>query len=316
MDLTRLADSQRGVVSRAQAIEHLGASAVRWRLDRGLWRRVHPGVYAVHDQPLTWLTRASAALVCYGDGAALSLESAAFVLGLTTRSPQLVQVDVPAAAQPRRRPGTRVRRRRRLVTVRRRGLLVTAPAFTVIDLGDVPTASREDAIAIAARAVQRRRVTVAALADELRQRRGHRHRRALELSLGIVADGAESVLEVDFVSRVVRAHGLPAMRMAVPDRVGGQSIRRDFVDEEQQLVVEVDGRLGHQERRSADIRRDRLSAARGLVTLRAEWVDVYHEPCQLAADIAATAHSRGYRRSLRPCGPGCRATSATLRRPA
>lgn len=315
MDLTRLAASQHGVVSRAQAIDHLSAAAVRWRLDRGLWRRVHPGVYAVHDQPLGWLTRASAALLCYGDGAALSLESAGFMLGLSTRAPQLVQVDVPAGAGPRRRPGTRVRRRRRLVTTSRRGLLVTAPAFTVIDLGDLPMASREDAIAAAARAVQRRRVSVEELAAELRRRRGHRHRRALELSMGIVAEGAESVLEVDFITKVVRAHGLPAMRMAVPDQVGGMSIRRDFVDEAHHLVVEVDGRLGHQERRSADIRRDRLSAARGLVTLRAEWVDVYDEPCQLAADIAATARSRGDRSDVRRCSPDCR-TSVQLRRSA
>lgn len=313
MDLTRLAAAQLGVVSRAQAIDHLGAAAVRWRLDRGLWRRVHPGVYAVHDQPLGWLTRASAALLAYGDGAALSLESAAFVLGLTTRTPQLVHVDVPARAGPRRQLGTRVRRRRRLVTCQRRGMRVTAPAFTVIDLGDTPTASREDAIGVAARAVQRRTVTAGELMAELGHRRAHRHRRALELSLGIVAAGAESVLEVDFITRVLRAHQLPAMRTAVPEQIAGQSIRRDFVDDAHRIVVEVDGRLAHQERRAADIRRDRVSAARGIITLRAEWVDVYDEPCQLAADIVAAARSRGYRGGIRACGPDCRA-AAHLRR--
>lgn len=308
MDLAQLATAQFGVLSRAQAVSQLGGEAVRWKLARGTWRRVHPGVYAVHGQALDWHARASAALLYHGEGAALSLESAAYLLGLATRAPQLVHVDLPATTQRRRQPGIRVRRRRRLDTVHRKGLLVTSPAFTVIDLGDVPVASREDAIAAAALAVQRRRVTVTDLAAELGQRRAHRHRRALELSLGIVADGAESVLEVDFVTRVVRAHGLPVMRMAVPDSVGGQSIRRDFVDDAHGLVVEVDGRLAHQERRSADIRRDRVSAARGMVTLRAEWVDVYDEACQLAADIAATARSRGYRGGLRPCSRGCRAS--------
>src|SRR5699024_5652813 len=108
---------------------------------------------------------------------------------------QLIQVDILVTARRQRRPATTVRRRRRLVTAYRRGLPVTAPAFTVIDLGDLPTASREDAIAVAARAVQQRAVRVGQLVTELDRRRTHRHRRALELSLGIVAEGAESVLE-------------------------------------------------------------------------------------------------------------------------
>ena len=309
MDLTHLAAEQFGVVSRAQAVEHLGAEAVRWRLDSGRWQRVHPGVYAVHNQPLTWFARASAAVLGYGHGAALSLESAAFLLGLVPRPPQLIQVDILVTARRQRRPATRVRRRRRLVTAYRRGLPVTAPAFTVIDLGDLPTASREDAIAVAARAVQQRAVRVGQLVTELDRRRTHRHRRALELSLGIVAEGAESVLEVDFLTRVVRAHGLPPLRIAVPDRLGELSIRRDFDDDDHRLVVEVDGRVAHQDRRSADIRRDRATAARGVVTLRAEWVDVYYDSCRLAADILAAERSRGYRGDLRPCGPGCRAST-------
>ena len=309
MDLTRLARSQFGVVTRAQAGERLGMDAARWKLDRGLWKRVHPGVYAVHTQPLNWFARASAALLYYREGATLSRESAAFMLGLESHPPQLVHVDIPITAKRHRRPTVRVRRRRRLVTVQRRGFHVTAPAFTVIDLGDVPTASREDAIAVAARAVQQRKVTVDEVVAELRLRRTHRHRGALELSLGIVGEGAESVLEVDFVSRVVRAHGLPAMRMAVPDRLGGGSIRRDFIDDARRLVIEVDGRVSHQDRRSADIRRDRVTAARGAVTLRAEWVDVYYDSCRLAADVLAAERSRGYQGNLRPCGPGCRATS-------
>ncbi|WP_147915515.1 type IV toxin-antitoxin system AbiEi family antitoxin domain-containing protein [Ruania zhangjianzhongii] len=315
MDLSRLAAAQFGIVSRAQALAERSAEAVRWKLARGSWQRVHPGVYAVHDQPLGWFARASAALLYYGDDAALSLESAAFILGLASRQPQLVHVDVPANAGRQRRPATRVRRRHRLLTVSRRGLLVTAPAFTVIDLGDTPTASREDAIATAARAVQRHRTTAEELMAELEQRRSHRHRRALELSLGIVAEGAESVLEVDFVIRVVQAHGLPEMRMAVADRAAGRTIRRDFVDAAHRLVVEVDGRAAHEGSRGADIRRDRATAARDVVTLRAEWVDVYYAACQLAAEIFATARGRGYRGELWPCGPGCEA-ARSLRRSA
>lgn len=313
MYLARLAKSQFGVVSRGQALDEMTPEAVRWKLVRGLWQQVHPGVYAVHDQPLDWYARASAALLHCGDGAALSLESAAFILGLESRQPPVLQVDTPLDTQRVRRPLLRVRRRRRLPTVRRRGLRVTEPAFTVVDLGDVRDATREDAIAVAARAVQKRKATVEQLAAELSRRRTHRHRQALHLSLGVVAAGAESVLEVDFVMRVIRPHGLAEMRMAVPDRAAGLSIRRDFVDDAHRVVVEVDGRVGHEGRRSADMRRDRSTAARGTVTLRAEWVDVYHAACQLAADVFATQRSRGYAGALVACGPRCQA-AAHLRR--
>lgn len=313
MDLARLAQSQFGVVSRAQALERVSPDAVRWKLTHGVWQRVHPGVYAVHDQQLDWYARASAALLHCGAGAALSLESAAFLLGIEARQPPVLQVDTPMTTQRVRRPMLRVRRRRRLPTVRRRRLRVTAPAFTVVDLGDVPSATREDAIAVAARAVQRRKVTVEELAAELAMRRTHRHRHVLELSLGLVADGAESVLEVDFVTRVIRPHGLIEMRMAVPDHAAGLSIRRDFVDDVHRVVVEADGRVAHEGRRGADIRRDRATTARGAVTLRVDWVDVYDEACQLAADIFATQRGRGYAGALVACGPRCQA-AAHLRR--
>lgn len=304
MDLKRLARSQFGVITRAQALGSLSDEALRWRLERGTWRAVHPGVYAVHAERLDWLARASAALLFYGSSAALALDSAAHLLELDARQPPILRVDVPATTQRQRRPGIRVRRRRRLETVTRRGLRVTAPAFTVLDLGDT-AASREDAIAVAARAVQRRKTTPAELACELSARRTHHHRRALELSLGIVAEGAESVLEVGFVTRVLRAHGLPDMRMNVPDEAGGRSIRRDFVDDAHRVVIELDGRIAHEGRRGEDIRRDRSTAAHGRITLRAEWVDVHFEPCQLAADVFGTLRSRGYRGDLVTCGPRC-----------
>ncbi|MDO5681421.1 MAG: DUF559 domain-containing protein [Propionibacteriaceae bacterium] len=315
MDFTQSATTQFGVLSRTQALEAMTPDAVRWKLTRGLWRRVHPGVYAVHTQPLDWHARASAALLFYGPESALSQESAAYVIGIDDRPPPLVHVDVPASLRRHRQTGVRLRRRRRLLTVPRDRLRVTEPACTVIDLGDHPTSTRDDAISVVARAVQRHKVTVEALEQELGARRAHRHRRALELALGIVADGAESGLEVDFVTRVLRPHGLPEMRMAVPDSAGGRSIRRDFVDDAHKVVVELDSRVAHEGRRVQDSRRDRLAAARGFITLRAEWADVHYAACQLAAELFATQQSRGCRGVLRPCGPRC-TVSELLRRSA
>lgn len=307
MDLKRLARSQYGVVSREQVLATMSIDALRWRLERQTWAKVHPGIYATHTEPLDWMARASAALLFCGPRAALAADSAAYLLGLDNWQPPIMSVAIPAEIRRRRCAGFLVRRRRRLETVVRKRLRVTSPAFTVLDVGDHPAAFREDAIAIAARAVQRRKTSVDALHQELQQRRTHRHREALELSLGIVANGAESVLEVEFVTRVLTAHGLPTMRMAVPDRVGSFSIRRDFVDHVRGVVIEVDGRVAHEGRRSHDIRRDRHTAAQGRVTLRAEWVDVRYEPCELAAQIFATLRTRGFGGALRPCAATCRA---------
>lgn len=309
MDLDRLARAQHGVLSRDQAIRELTPEQVRWRLQRGWWQVVHPGVYQVHTAPLQWMARASAALLHYGPGAMLSHQSAAYLLGIDDAAPPLIHVDLPHAVRRERVMGTRVRRRRALPeSVIRRGLPTTNAAAVVVDLGDEASATREDAVAIAARAVQRRKVTVADIASELERRGRHRHRLALHLALGIVADGAESGLEVDFAVGVLRAHGLPRMTMAAPDVGLTGRIRRDFLDEEHGVVVEADGRLGHEgAARRSDNRRDRRTAASGRVTLRTDWVEVHFDRCALARDVADTLRARGWRGQIRPCGPSCRA---------
>lgn len=306
MKLEELAKHQHSTISRAQALEHLSSSAIQWRLTKGLWRPLHAGVYVTHSGPLDWMARANAALLSCGKGSALALTSAAYMLGIDNKAPQILHVDMPNTACRKRPTGVRVRRRMPFDTVVRKGLSVTSPALTVLDLGDLSTASREDAIAVAARAVQREKVTVEELAAKLAGRRAHRHRHALTLALGVVAEGAESVLEVDFVQRVLRAHGLPLLRIAVPDEVAGRSIRRDFVDDDHKIVVEVDGTIGHEGNRRFDNKRDRGTTAQGAQTLRAGWVEVYYEACDLALDIFNTMRHRGYTGLITPCGRACR----------
>lgn len=315
VELDRLAASQHGVLSRAQALETLTAEQVRWRLTKGIWVVVHPGIYQTHAGPVDWLARASAVLLHLGVRAALSLGSAAYLLGIEDRQPPVITAVVPHNRQPVRVPGARVSRRRAaIVTTTRKRLSVTAAASTVLDLGDVAGVSRQDAISVAARAVQRGKASVDGLRAELAGRRTHRHRQALELALGVVALGAESGLEVDFHELVLARHGLPAMRMAVPEGSGPGSIRRDAVNEELGVVVELDGTIGHgAAERARDNRRDRLAARRGRVTLRAGWVDVELEPCELALDVHGTLASRGHRGAIVPCSPTCVARHAGRR---
>jgi very-short-patch-repair endonuclease len=316
MDLLSLAHRQHGVISRAQAIDAgFTAGQVRWRLERGRWSVVHPGVYAVPGHArLTWEGRAWAALLHAGPGAALALDSAAYLWGWREKPPAVIALAVPHERRVRRVPGTRVVRRRGLRTTLRRGLSVTTPAQTVIDIGDAFEASRQDAVSIAARAVQSRLVEVPQLAAELSRRAGHRHRRAVSLALGVVARGAESGLEVSFHEDVLRAHGLPPMQLQAPATIDGGSIRRDFRQARYGVVVEVDGRVGHgPAEQDRDRLRDRRTTRSGGITLRAGWADVEFDPCALALDVFGTLAARGYLGSIRPCGRSCAVSRLELR---
>ncbi len=68
------------------------------------------------------------------------------------------------------------------------------------------------------------------------------------------------------------------------------TVRRDFEYDRWLVVVEVDGRLGHEgEHLAADRRRDRRTAGTGRVTLRAGWVDVEGDPA--GSRSTCTPHS-------------------------
>lgn len=307
MDLDRLVHAQHGVCSTAQALASgLTEDAVRWRVSSGQWRRLGRGVYRAQTGELDWYGRAHAALLRGGEGAALALTSAEFVHGVSRTPPPVVTLWVPAGRDVRRLPGTRVRARTGYHPVTRHGLAVTTPARTVLDLAEAPGTGWRDAVGAAARWVQCRRVTAEELAAALAAAPRHRHRRHLELALGVVAVGAESLLEVGFVRDVVRAHGLPEPRLQAPAVGSGGRLRRDAEFEDWAVVVELDGRLGHEgEGLAGDRRRDRRGAAQGRVTLRAGWVDVDAEPCELAVDVHETLRVRGWSGRGRRCGPRC-----------
>ena len=121
---------------------------------------------------------------------------------------------------------------------------------------------------------------------------------------GTLLDSAPDMLATANLLR--DRHGLPPMRMAVPDAVGGSAIRRDFVNETFGVIAEVDGRLGHEaDGRARDARRDRKTLARGMVTARQTWGEVRFTPCELAADLFGIYRSRGYAGVLTLCSPTC-----------
>lgn len=244
-------------------------------LRRNEWRRVHRGVYVNHTGDLAWLQRAWAAVLFYAP-AALCNESA---LALTKR--------------------------------RRAGLDVVGGSHAVLHVA----ASADDegaAVAVISDACQKRITTARRLRDMLSKEARLRHRRLLLAILDDVASGAYSVLERNFLIRVERPHGLPTAARQRRVRVGRSTAYRDVEYVEPGLIVELDGRLGHEWTgdRWADMDRDIDSTIAGSVTIRVGWGQVL-EPCRLAQAIDRLLRARGWAGAIGPCGPSCTAVTTS-----
>lgn len=307
MDVSSVARRQHGVVSRAQAMATgLTAKQVRWRVESGDWQTIHAGVYLTNTGALTWRARAWAGLLRCGTGSVLILEAAALLWRLERVEPAIIAIGVPAGRHPRPVRGVRVVQRTRLRHVKVDGFPTTRLAQTVIDLADRAHCTLDDAVSVAARACQQRSVDERALLEELESRGRHRLRRELRLAFGQIGEGAESLPEVWFVTRVQRPHGLPDFRRQAKEP---DSTRTDLKDDVHGVNVEIDGQLWHAgERFHGDRARDRRAAGRGEVTLRMTYLELDRTPCELAGDVGRTLLRRGWSGALVPCSPGCPAT--------
>jgi very-short-patch-repair endonuclease len=113
------------------------------------------------------------------------------------------------------------------------------------------------------------------------------------------------VLELRYVRRVERPHGLPEARRQRVMVTGGRLRRTDNEYEPFGVVVELDGRLGG-DGAFRDRTRDNITAVSGKVSLRFGWTDVDAQACEVARDVAVLLRSRGWRGRPRPCGAACR----------
>jgi very-short-patch-repair endonuclease len=257
-EISLLAGRQHGYVTRAQLLAlGLSDSAIRRRVASGQLIPVHAGVYAVGHVPRSAVARAAAAVLACGDGAVLSHGSALALWGVGDW-PARPEVTAPAE---RRRPGIRTHRSRTLTAhdVRRQGgVRVTSPVRTVID-----TASR----LTDARLIR--------IVNEVRLA-GHLKRTALEELLARSARArrllgspeqrpTRSGLE-DLFRRFAARHRLPMPE--VNARVDGREV--DALYREPRLIVELDGWIYHQDRRSfeTDRAKDFAALAEDYVTIR------------------------------------------------
>jgi hypothetical protein len=302
---TSVADAQAGAIAAHQLFDAgVDPSWIRRRVDAGYWQRLHPGVLAAYSGPLTWRTRAYAALLHAGDGAALSHEAAAFLLDFRPEPPRTLTVSIPERRRVVDRPGIVVHRRRAMPPSGGRPRR-TWRGDTVVDLV-AAARSDDDAVGWVCDAV-RAGARLPEIADALARRSRVRNRRLLEELLTEVAAGIESPLERRYHRDVERRHGLPRAALQVREVVGGVWIRADCVYRGLGVRVELDGALAHPDGRTdADTWRDNaVVLARGDITLRYRWRHLAVTPCATAGQVAAALRSGGWPGSLDPCGPAC-----------
>lgn len=276
------------------------------------WQRVYDGVYAAYTGPLPRPTQIWAAVLLCGAGAAASHETAAELWGFLGVRAREVHVSVPVS---RRVYG------RRLVVVHNSAFLPKAahptasPPRTRVEatvVGLVNAAPRfRDAVAAITGSCQPRLTTPERLRAAVELRSKLRWRRDVIGVLADVSDGAETPLELAYVSRVERAHGLPVGKRQRHRRVERrvQWIDVDYADFH--VRAELDGRLGHiGEGRRQDRRRDNLSTEEGWATLRYGWVEVVEESCDVAEQVFRVLGAGGWRGRLKACGTGCGVAAA------
>jgi Protein of unknown function (DUF559) len=292
----RLAQKQHGVVARRQLLD-LGFSggAIEHRLARG---RLHPiarGVYAVGRAELGQKGRWMAAILYCGDGAVLSHDSAAALLGIGFEESGRVEVSVRSSAL-RRHPELRVHRRPTL-----RGdevgssdrVPVTSPAQTIIDL-----AARHDRITVERMVDEADRldlITPPKLRDELAHHGGEPgvarlrtwlDRRTFRLT--------RSRLERFFLP-IAKDIGLP-----VPEtKVWVNGFEVDFLWPDLRLVVETDSLRHHRTpaQQARDHLRDQAHAAAGFTPLRFTHEQVRYEPEHVRIVLGELARRLGVDRA-------------------
>jgi very-short-patch-repair endonuclease len=284
--IQRLATRREGRLTTAELRRAgLSPAAIKARVDRGTFTRLRRGLYAVGDPALHRFGPEAAALAAAGKRAVLSHRSAAFVSGMRARRPKLVEVTV-VGRRLRSWPGVLVHYVATLSGADVRtvhGLLITAPARTVLDL-----ASRGDRDEIES-AIDEARVRELLTPQDLQDvANRYPRRRGARLFNAVLEDetsgGTRSRAE-RLLRKLIEDAGLPQPETNA--KVHGHRVDKLWRDHK--LVVEFDGFNIHQTREAFenDRRRDRELAAKGYVVLRVTWRHLTKTPTRLIAEVAA-----------------------------
>ena len=293
--LQDLARRQAGVLTREQILGH---GVPRTRIDRlvgeQLWSRLGRGIYLTHTLSPDWQSLAWAGTLIGGSGSATGGRAALRLAGVISEEDLPISIVQPADAHHQPSSGwwdfTRTKVLFRAVGEPPRVRVERA----VLDLCALEPERSANWITLATGS---RHTSAGRLYEALDEMPRHPARRQLNELLADVGQGAESPLELVYLRDVERAHGMKPGRRQV--RSGGY--RCDICYEEG-LVVELDGRRGHEGLGAfRDMDRDNFHIMQGIPTLRFGWLQCVTDPCGVLAQVAEVRRRLGWTGDLKCC---------------
>jgi hypothetical protein len=309
-----VASGQAGVITTAQArAAGLPADAIRRLLASGRWRALHRGVHLTQREPAGLNARMWAAYLALGPSGVVGGMTAARYWGLVEGLPlpdEPITMVMPDGCSRRAR-GVRVTRvpsPAALAHPARIPPVLTIEHTVLSVVADAQTDPR--AVEAILRACRLRLTTPDRLLAVAATRPRLRRRRLLVQVCAEVRDGVTSELEKRYRSRVALRHGLPLGRTQVSSDTGFRRRGyRDVLYEAQGVIVELDGRLGHEQESEVlrDQERDNHATLTGRATLRFGWLGVVGDACVVAGQVGELLRVRGWTGAIRLCGPSCRA---------
>lgn len=288
--LYQLAAAQDGVVSAAD-IDRFGRSTPQRRrlVDANRLERVAPRVYRVVGAPDTHRQRLRIGLLCLGEASWISYESAAALHGLDRSDRDAVEFTVPRGSW-RARSTLRVHTTSMFEPIDGvvvDGLRTMSATRTVVDLAHsrAPQPRVEAAIDSAIRlGLSHPRV----IAERLETLRGSGRWGCRLIDRLLPDTGGHSPLERKFL-KIVREAGLPRPRTQVVhrDAFGRHVARVDFEFDDNALVIEVTGRLGHvsDAERARDAQRRNELQDLGRTVIEYTSTQVFERPWLVISDL-------------------------------
>ena len=293
---------QSGLLTTEQAATNgFGATGLARMVDQGHWVRRSNGLYDVAPGFDSVGKHAWTAVLEAGPPCALGGRAALRSLGMDVRVGR-IEVWVPADRRPRTTDNARMRRDKIGRLLRASGTPPhISPLDAIIDIGE-----RLDVDRLVGLVTDANRLGLASPADLLHAISNRRRVRRRALWEAVLSDlaGIESTLEFRYRRDVERAHGLPTGVRQVSVSKGTRS---DIAYPEYRLLIELDGRRGHEEAGGVfrDMNRDNTHGEQGWTTFRYGSADVYGKACGVGRQVWTFVHDRGWDRPLLQC-PRCR----------
>jgi predicted transcriptional regulator of viral defense system len=293
--IARLARPQHGIVARGQ-LKDLGISerAIDHRAAAGRLRRLHPGVYAVGHEALSYTARVQSAVLSVAPGAATSHTTAAALWKLGDPPHGWIHVTAARKRTPKR--GVAIHRGilpREDVTILD-GIPVTTVPRTLLD---VSATGNPSALRRLVKQAEFERLTdtaaLAAILERYPRRRGRGSLAGIVNSYIAAAGQTRSEFE-DLFLEFIERRDLPRPETSAIIEVAGRTFEVDCAWRDARVIVELDGIKAHRTDGAfhEDRARDRALIAAGWLPMRVTWPQLRHDADTLEAEIRAALRGR------------------------